>query len=279
MRLSQNVHNYNRKTQQHLFAAAFYSLKGRLCSMQRYFLQTMPVDQERFVLDRDAEHHVIKVMRMREGEQLIIVHQNVAHICEIESIGDSVIVRKTGQTIASPEMPIHVTVACGLPKGDKLELIAQKGTELGMYSLVPFVAERSIVKWDDKKAKKNVERLQKIAQEAAEQSHRTHVPTVEMPLSFKQLVATISSYDAVYIADEEDAKQEVRKRFADKLQLLKEVGGKSILCIFGPEGGISRKESEALLAAGAQTMSLGPRILRAETAPLYTLSAISYEYE
>ena len=247
--------------------------------MQRYFLQTAPFDQERFVLDRDAQHHVVKVMRMREGEQLIIVHEGEAYICEIESIGDSVTVRKTGQTFASPEMPVHVTIACGLPKGDKLELIAQKGTELGMYSLLPFVAERSIVKWDDKKAKKNTERLQKIAQEAAEQSHRTHVPTVELPLSFKQLLSTISSYDVVFIADEEDAKQEVRQRFADKLQQFKANGGQSILCIFGPEGGISRKESDALIEAGAKTMSLGPRILRAETAPLYALSAISYEFE
>ena len=98
-------------------------------------------------------------------------------------------------------------------------------------------------------------------------------------MSFKQLIASISSYDAVFIADEEDAKLEVRQRFADKLQQLKTAGGHSILCIFGPEGGISRKESDALLSAGAQTMSLGPRILRAETAPLYALASISYEYE
>jgi len=100
-----------------------------------------------------------------------------------------------------------------------------------------------------------------------------------MPYTFKQLVAAIHSYDAVFIADEEDAKLEVRQRFAEKLQQFKGIGGQSILCIFGPEGGISRKESEALIEANAQTMSLGPRILRAETAPLYALSAISYEYE
>ena len=247
--------------------------------MQRYFLQTAPVDEERFLLDKDASHHAIKVMRMREGEKCIIVHNGEAHICELESIGEDVIVHKTGDQVASPEMPVQVTIACGLPKGDKLELIAQKGTELGMYTLIPFVAERSIVKWDDKKAKKNVERLQKIAQEAAEQSHRTHVPNIESPLSFKQLVASIASYDTVFIADEEDAKLEVRQRFADKLQQFKADGGQSILCIFGPEGGISRKESEELLTAGAKTMSLGPRILRAETAPLYALSAISYEFE
>lgn len=147
-----------------------------------------------------------------------------------------------------------------------------------MFSLQPFKAERSIVKWDDKKGEKKTERLQKIALEAAEQSHRTHVPVIENPISFKQLVATVNQYDAVFIADEEDAKQSERTKFADKLRALAGEAT-SILCIFGPEGGIARSESEALLAAGAQTMSLGPRILRAETAPLYALAAISYEFE
>lgn len=176
-------------------------------------------------------------------------------------------------------MPVKVDIACGLPKGDKLELIAQKATELGMHALIPFAAERSIVKWDDKKAKKNQERLQKIAQEAAEQSHRTYVPNVVQPISFKQLVQTFSNYDAVYIADEEDAKLATRTTFKQKLQSLNTEKTPRILCIFGPEGGISRNESAIMLEAGAQTMSLGPRILRAETAPFYALAAISYEFE
>lgn len=126
---------------------------------------------------------------------------------------------------------------------------------------------------------KNQERLQKIAQEAAEQSHRTHIPVIEFPISFKQLLQKIKDYDAVYIADEEDAKLAERIKFSDKLKKLSANNSTKILCIFGPEGGISRQESAALIEAGAQTMSLGPRILRAETAPLYALSAISYEFE
>lgn len=247
--------------------------------MQRYFIDTPFNAQNEAVITGDSARHMTKVMRMQVGDQVIVVSEGVAHISEIIAVEQDVIVRQTGETVASPEMPVQVTIACGLPKGDKLELIAQKATELGMYALVPFVAERSIVKWDDKKAKKNVERLQKIALEAAEQSHRTHVPTVELPLTFKQLAASVDHYDVVFIADEEDAKLEARTRFADKLKAFAASEGKSILCIFGPEGGISRKESEALTAAGAQTMSLGPRILRAETAPFYALSAISYEFE
>ncbi|MEG0472123.1 MAG: 16S rRNA (uracil(1498)-N(3))-methyltransferase [Solibacillus sp.] len=247
--------------------------------MQRYFVELPANDQQQFTISGDNARHISKVMRMTNGDQIIIVQNDVAHICEIISLDMDVIVRQTGQTIPSPEMPIQVDIACGLPKGDKLELITQKGTELGMHVLLPFAAERSIVKWDEKKGKKNQERLQKIAQEAAEQSHRTHVPVIDFPISFKQLLQRIKDYDAVFIADEEDAKLAGRTKFSDKLKKLSENNATKILCIFGPEGGISRQESDALITAGAQTMSLGPRILRAETAPLYALAAISYEFE
>lgn len=245
--------------------------------MQRYFIEQF--EEGRAIITGDDAKHISKVMRMTAGERVIVVADNEAHICSITSVEQNITVEQTGEVVASPEMPVHVTIACGLPKGDKLELIAQKGTELGMYALLPYAAERSIVKWDDKKAKKNQERLQKIAKEAAEQSHRTHIPTVDMPISFKQLVARLSDYDVIFIADEEDAKVAERTRFADKLKNVYDNKSESILCIFGPEGGISRAEVDALRAAGAQVMSLGPRILRAETAPLYALSAISYEFE
>lgn len=247
--------------------------------MQRYFVEQQANDQQEFTISDDNARHISKVMRMTIGDHIIIVQGGVAHICEITSLEEDVVVRQTGQTIPSPEMPIQVDIACGLPKGDKLELITQKGTELGMHALLPFAAERSIVKWDEKKGKKNQERLQKIAQEAAEQSHRTHVPVIDFPISFKQLVQKIKEYDAIFIADEEDAKLAQRTKLAEKLKKLPENNATKILCIFGPEGGISRHESAVLIEAGAQTMSLGPRILRAETAPLYALSAISYEFE
>ena len=224
--------------------------------MQRYFVDVPFNEAKETMITGDNARHMVKVMRMVVGDQIIAVHNNTAHICDIITLDQDVTVRQTGETISSPELPIHVDIACGLPKGDKLDLITQKGTELGMHALFPFAAERSIVKWDEKKGDKKTERLQKIAQEAAEQSHRTHVPEIMNPVSFKQLLAQIPNYDAVFIADEEDAKAETRSRFADKLKKVYDNDYKSILCIFGPEGGISRKESAALLAAGAQTMSL-----------------------
>lgn len=247
--------------------------------MQRYFVQDAFNENNEVKIMGDNARHILKVMRMQIGDQIIVVQNGIAHICEITEAGQEVVARSTGETIQSPEMPLKVDIACGLPKGDKLDLITQKGTELGMHALIPFAAERSIVKWDDKKGEKKTERLQKIAQEAAEQSHRTHIPEIMNPVSFKQLLSIFSKYDAVFIADEEDAKKEERTRFADKLKKVYDNESKSILLIFGPEGGISRKEAQSFIEAGAETMSLGPRILRAETAPLYALSAISYEFE
>ena len=135
--------------------------------MQRYFVERFEANEA--VLTGDDAKHIAKVMRMAVNDQIIVVANNEAHICNITAIDQDVTVVQTGETVASPELPVNVTIACGLPKGDKLELIAQKATELGMYAMLPFAAERSIVKWDDKKAKKNQERLQKIAKEAAEQ--------------------------------------------------------------------------------------------------------------
>ncbi|SOC36339.1 16S rRNA (uracil(1498)-N(3))-methyltransferase [Ureibacillus acetophenoni] len=247
--------------------------------MQRYFVQETFNEQNELSITGESARHISKVMRMEVGEKIVTVVDEVAYICEIVSISDQIVVRQTGDIVPSPEMPIRIDIACGLPKGDKLEFIAQKATELGMHRLIPFKAERSIVKWDEKKGEKKTERLQKIAQEAAEQSHRTQVPEILPPISFKQLISLMSDYDVVFIADEEDAKKDNRTRFADKLKKVYDNKSKSILLIFGPEGGISRTEAEGFSTAGAETMSLGPRILRAETAPLYALSAISYEFE
>ncbi|MBB4825769.1 16S rRNA (uracil1498-N3)-methyltransferase [Sporosarcina luteola] len=247
--------------------------------MQRYFLTT-PFDQndESRIEGEDAKH-ISRVMRMSTGDTLIAVSENEAYLSSIlEVTPEGVRVKRDPDSILPDrEMPVAVTIACGLPKGDKLDYIVQKGTELGMKTLLPFEAERSIVKWDAKKGGKKVERLQKIAKEAAEQCHRTVIPEVKDPVSFKNLLAEASRYDVLLVADEEDAKSNEPNRIADRLKNV--YHKQSVLVVFGPEGGISRKEAEMLKSAGFLSVSLGPRILRTETAPLYVLSAMSYEFE
>ncbi|GEK33297.1 16S rRNA (uracil(1498)-N(3))-methyltransferase [Kurthia sibirica] len=245
--------------------------------MQRYFFDGSYENGQATITGDDAKH-MMKVMRMRENDEIIIVHNASATVNKIITFTDNdVVVEKTTTSIPSPELPIQVTIACGLPKGDKLDLIVQKATELGMYALLPFEAQRSIVKWDAKKGDKKQQRLQKIAKEAAEQSHRTIIPTVHASVNFKQLLATASQFDAIFIADEEDAKLTKRLRLVDHVKKIAHY--QNLLIVFGPEGGIDRHESTALLEIGATTVSLGPRILRTETAPLYFLSALSYELE
>ncbi|MFC5604040.1 16S rRNA (uracil(1498)-N(3))-methyltransferase [Sporosarcina koreensis] len=246
--------------------------------MQRYFLET-PFDEvgNAFISGDDGKH-IAKVMRMEAGDRIIAVNNGEAFICEIANIlTDGVAVTKMDGPLRSNEMPISVTIACGLPKGDKLDLIVQKGTELGMSKIIPFEAERSIVKWDAKKGDKKVERLNKIAKEAAEQCHRTIIPAVSAPMSFKQLLQESRNHDVCFFADEEDAKGTDPNRIADRLKNV--YHKQTVLVVFGPEGGLSRKEAEEMRAAGFKSVSLGPRILRTETAPLYCLSAMSYEFE
>ncbi|WP_342543455.1 16S rRNA (uracil(1498)-N(3))-methyltransferase [Paenisporosarcina sp. FSL H8-0542] len=245
--------------------------------MQRYFIPQQFEDGMAIISGDDAKH-IQKVMRMQEGQSIIVVSDGHAYEATIDGFeGQDVRVKKSSESLRSNELPKKVTICCGLPKGEKLDLITQKATELGMHELILFEAERSIVKWDAQKGSKKQQRLQKIAKEAAEQSHRNVVPAIQDIVTFKQLLQMTEKYDVCFVADEEDAKLEKRTRFAEILSKTNEQ--QSICVVFGPEGGLSRTEIHALMDRGFQSISLGPRILRAETAPLYVLSAISYEFE
>lgn len=246
--------------------------------MQRYFTHERIQENNTLTISGDDAHHMIQVMRMTPGDEVYIVAEGVTYTTSlVEGTSKSVLLQIKEQHPQSNEMPIKVSIVCGLPKGDKLELITQKATELGMHTLYPFEAKRSIVKWDKQKNEKKIARLQKIAKEAAEQSHRSFMPHIHNPITLKELLEIAKSYDVRFVADEEDAKLENRQKFAE--QLKKVYDKSSILIVFGPEGGLDRQEITTLLENEFQPISLGPRILRTETAPLYALAAISYEYE
>lgn len=245
--------------------------------MQRYFIEDKKSADGYLTITGDDAKHITKVMRQSVGEELIAVVAGKVYLAKITDIDLDVQVKLIRELEDRSELPKRVTIACGLPKGDKLELITQKATELGMNALLPYSAERSIVKWDGAKSIKKIERLKKIAKEAAEQSHRSHIPDIQAVHSFKELANVVKNYDVAIVAYEEEAKKSGGRRFAEILESLYDKD--SILLVFGPEGGISETEAAALKEAGALFTALGPRILRTETAPLYALSAISYEFE
>ena len=246
--------------------------------MQRYFVKQQ-VNEGRFLIDDEDRHHIVKVMRMQIGDQIICVDlEGKQAVCALAEITDTSVVADVVQWIDGvSELPISITIASGLPKGDKLEWIIQKGTELGAYQFLPFAAARSVVKWDEKKAAKKVDRWQKIAKEAAEQSHRALLPDVLSAISFKDLLLKSKDFHYKLVAFEEESRNGETSVFADTLKKINK--GETLLIVFGPEGGLTDEEVRQLKDSDFAVCGLGPRILRTETAPLYALSAISYHFE
>ena len=246
--------------------------------MQRYFVKQRAND-ERFFIDEEDRHHIVKVMRMQIGDQIFCVDPDGKQaVCRLAEITDSSVVADVVQwKYGNSELPISITIASGLPKGDKLEWIIQKGTELGAHRFLPFSAARSVVKWDEKKAAKKIERWQKIAKEAAEQSHRAFLPEIINSMSFKAMLAKSKDFDYKLAAFEEESRNGEISVFSSTLKQMKK--GESLLLVFGPEGGLTDEEVHLLKDHGFGLCGLGPRILRTETAPLYSLAAISYHFE
>ncbi|MGV4319619.1 16S rRNA (uracil(1498)-N(3))-methyltransferase [Bacillus mojavensis] len=250
--------------------------------MQRYFIELTKQQMEEapaISITGEDVHHIVNVMRMNEGDQIICCSQDGFEAkCELQSVSkEKVSCLMIEWTNENRELPIKVYIASGLPKGDKLEWIIQKGTELGAHAFIPLQAARSVVKLDDKKAKKKRERWTKIAKEAAEQSYRNEVPQVLDIHSFQQLLDKVHNFDKCVVAYEESSKQGETSSFSAVVSSLPK--GSSLLIVFGPEGGLTEAEVERLTAKNAVPCGLGPRILRTETAPLYALSAISYHTE
>ncbi|KAA1040066.1 16S rRNA (uracil(1498)-N(3))-methyltransferase [Macrococcus equipercicus] len=243
--------------------------------MQRYFLAEDAGLNERFTIQSaDDVHHIKNVMRSSAGDQIIVNFRNGVYVCRLTAVDSSVEVEATEALDITTELPVDVTIASGLLKNDKYEWMIQKATELGAAHFIPFVSERTIIKVDQKKMEKRLERFNKIVKEAAEQSYRRHVPTVTFQPGSKALAELTVDYDQVLVAYEEEAKAGETKKFHAALKSM--APGTRVLIIFGPEGGLSAAELEIF---GGRTIGLGPRILRAETAPLYALSAVSYFFE
>lgn len=248
--------------------------------MQRYFVEE-PYQSAAagIALTGEDYHHAVNVMRMKEQDACYVVFRDEVAIKAVVTaiLADKVMLEEVSQEEQTKELPIQVTIACGYPKGDKLDLVVQKGTELGAHDFIGFPSQTSVVKWDAKKLGKRQERLAKIAKEAAEQSHRHVQPTVTLYEKAAPFYEKFGSYDRILVAYEEAAKVGEKASLVQTLQGM--TAGQSLLVLIGPEGGFSPAEVASFESLGAEICGLGPRILRAETAPLYLLSAISYQYD
>ena len=248
--------------------------------MQRYFSkQTIDVNQQ-IQLEKDDNHHIVRVMRGKIDDEVIIVDStNIAYKTKIETIEDNVANLRIINALENQhtELPIQVTIACGLSKNAKIDLIVQKATECGMNEFIPLALERDVVKWKGNKISNRIERLERISKEAAEQCHRNVIPEISHLSTIDTLQKEAGNYKHKLIAYEETAK---KGQHGQLKETLKEVqAGDNLIIVFGSEGGLTELEVAKLKEVGYIECSLGPRILRAETAPIYALSAMSYHLE
>ena len=236
--------------------------------MQRYFAQ---IDKQYFVhLNADDEHHVLHVMRMKKGDEIEVVDHQKVFLCRLDNV-NPLTISVIHEIATDVEINEDVTLLFALTKGDKIDLVLQKATELGVKKVALIESERTVVKYENKDLEKKAQRFQKIMKEASEQSHRVIVPEFLGIFNLKKLPDYVRS-DLNYVAYEKDA-----SKVNDSFEGLNK--GKSISILIGPEGGFSEQEIDALTNQGFIRTSLGKRILRAETAAIYALSVIGYLLE
>ncbi len=239
--------------------------------MNRFFTNE-PIVNNTVTLTDDAVHHIKNVIKLTEGEQIVLVKNKKELLCRIDKIEkNSIIVYVLEECESASEPPYEVTLFQGIAKGDKLDFIVEKAVEAGVHEIVPFKMHRSIAKIEGKDVAKKVERFQKIAKSAAMQCGRLTIPKVCDPKTPKQV--NWDEFDLKLLCYEDENKTTLKE------VLKKNASAKKIALVIGPEGGISPEEVSFLNEAGFLSVSLGKRILRCETAGLYALANIQYELD
>lgn len=243
--------------------------------MQRYFINEIIDNSIIINLNEDDVHHLKNVMRKNNGDQIICVDlKRKVYLGKIVDINTGAI-EVIEYLDENNELDVDVTLIYALPKGDKFELVLQKATELGVKRIVPLLSRRCVVKTNEQKFAKKMIRYQKILKEASEQSHRNIIPEITNVINLKQLGDYLGDYNLV--AYEELAKQGEHMVLKETLKQLH--SGAKITIIVGCEGGFDQDEITQMELLGVKACSLGKRILRSETAPLYFLSVIGYSRE
>lgn len=238
------------------------------------------IEQDQLILDAvtitgDDAHHITRVLRLQAGDIIeCVARDEHIYLVELQQIGNTVFGKVIETTLNSQESPLQLTLFQGLAKGDKMDLVIQKAVELGVQEIIPFTSRYTVVKLTEKQAKSRQERWERIAYEAAKQSGRTRLPIVRQVQSFPEVVSNVQSRinqnEVVFLAYEGETQTGLKGLELEK------PNHASILV--GPEGGFSPDEAHSLTEVGAHSLSLGPRILRTETAGLVALSLLGYRW-
>jgi 16S rRNA (uracil1498-N3)-methyltransferase len=242
-------------------------------TLTRFFVEPSQIAGAIVFLGPRDSHHLTAVLKRRVGDEILICDgSGTEYLVILQEVNKTAAVGKIVDMYRlATEPSIMVTVAQALPRTlDKLEWVLQHGTELGAVRFVPFYSTRSREDWKRLISKKD--RWQEIVRSAAEQSRRAICPHVEEMVSFDTILASASSFDLTIFANENE-------RTTSLKAALSQVAPKNLLVIVGPEGGFTEIEARTAAEHNAISVSLGPRILRTETAALCLLSQIYYALE
>lgn len=242
--------------------------------MQRYFINEDLINRDSVQLVDNDLHHLKTVMRSKSGEEIICIDINglvyLGKIVDVDQ-GSINIVEKIDE---NNELDVGITLVYALPKGDKFELVLQKATELGVERIVPLLTRRCVVKTDKKKFSKKIERYKKILKEASQQSRRNKIPEITNVVALGELKEYLGDYNLVAYEKFDCNEKSMLKQCLEQLK-----PGDKITVIVGSEGGFDEIEIDEMEKIGVKACSLGKRILRSETAPLYLLSVIGFARE
>lgn len=254
-------------------------------SLPRFFLNKQVlgnINEAAFILDlskEDLKH--AQVLRLQPGEHIAVIDAQQDYFeCEVKESSNHLVVSIAARKESENTIP-QLTLAQGLPKGTKFDDIVRHATEVGVDTFIPLTTKRSIVRLDAKKAVAKQSRWQEIAKSAAMQSGRDNIPSVEPPMSVAELCREAHNFDAVIIFWEEATLADTIQKALGPLNNLspEKLPQAHILLIVGPEGGLDPEEVSAIQAASNTTSlaTLGPYILRTETAGLVAPALVSYE--
>ncbi len=239
--------------------------------MRRFFI-AQPVESQVSIVGSDARH-IAKVLRLQpEAEVDVVGNDGCAARMIITALTSQQIELKFKQwLVEEKEPPVRVILAQGLAKGDKMDYIVQKAVELGVSEIVPLALDRCVVRYEGKKQQDRVARWQNIAAEAAKQCRRSAIPEVRDIISLRELLTELPPDTAAIMLYEAENKQGLK-------DMLRSGAAREYLLLIGPEGGFTAQEADLCRDCGVSSATMGPRILRTETAAAAALAVLMYEH-
>lgn len=237
--------------------------------MHHFFINKNNIIDAQIIFEQRDFQHMTKVLRLRKGEIVSASDGTYFYSVSLTELENEVRGKILNQQPAISESPLHTILVQGIAKGEKMDVIVQKATELGVSEIIPVETTYCIVKLDNKKKQDRTERWQKIALEASKQSKRTLVPRVHTPLTLREAFAILPQDSLKLILWESENKQSLK-------EILENTKTNSIVLIIGPEGGLSEEEVALAKKFGIISVSLGKRILRTETAGMSALAIVQF---